>query len=261
MWKCHIRKAFPMDSIISDETVFIVDYSISPDEMRQLLTITKNVIWIDHHKTAIDKYKDFEFDILGIRADGTAACMLTYLYFQHLNKSWKMDQDAVPMSIQLIADWDVWKFEFGDDTRYFMVAFNSYDFHPKSTNWNWLTATADDNDGVEPYLAFIEDGKTMRIFRDGWARDYMSLGFEVEFEGYRCFALNLGRCNSEYFKSVKEKQYDILMAFVFDGSQYSVSLYSTEVDVSEIAKKYGGGGHKKASGFQCKELLFKKQGG
>ena len=30
------------------------------------------------------------------------------------------------------------------------------------------------------------------------------------------------------------------------------------IDCSEIAKKYGGGGHKQAAGFQCKELPFKR---
>jgi uncharacterized protein len=33
-------------------------------------------------------------------------------------------------------------------------------------------------------------------------------------------------------------------------------MYSKTVDVSKIAVKYGGGGHKAASGFQCKELPF-----
>jgi nanoRNase/pAp phosphatase (c-di-AMP/oligoRNAs hydrolase) len=35
-------------------------------------------------------------------------------------------------------------------------------------------------------------------------------------------------------------------------------MYSKVVDVSEIAKRYNGGGHKGASGFQSKELPFKK---
>ena len=60
-------KPFPMESIRKDEQIYIVDYSISPDEMRQLLKITKNVTWIDHHKTAIEKYKDFEYKIRGVR--------------------------------------------------------------------------------------------------------------------------------------------------------------------------------------------------
>ncbi|MDO5845105.1 MAG: DHHA1 domain-containing protein, partial [Methanocorpusculum sp.] len=63
-----------------------------------------------------------------------------------------------------------------------------------------------------------------------------------------------------YFKSLPPDKYEIFIPFVFDGEQYTVSLYSTTVDVSEIAKSFGGGGHKGASGFQCAELPFAKEG-
>jgi nanoRNase/pAp phosphatase (c-di-AMP/oligoRNAs hydrolase) len=97
----------------------------------------------------------------------------------------------------------------------------------------------------------------------------MKLGFETEFEGqstndytyrpYKCFAVNLGHCNSDYFKSLPEGKYDILMPFVFNGEQFIISLYSKTVDVSEIAKKYGGGGHKGAAGFTCYRLPFTRR--
>ena len=32
------------------------------------------------------------------------------------------------------------------------------------------------------------------------------------------------------------------------------------VDVSEIAKKYGGGGHKGAAGFNMDKLIFEEKG-
>jgi oligoribonuclease NrnB/cAMP/cGMP phosphodiesterase (DHH superfamily) len=100
----------------------------------------------------------------------------------------------------------------------------------------------------------------MNRFKDGWAKEYMKLGFETEFEGMKCFAVNLGLCTSDYFKSLPNGEYDVLMPFVFDGNQFIVSMYSTTVDVSEIVKKYGGGGNKGASGFQCYDLPFYKIG-
>ncbi len=252
-------KPFPIESIRKDEQIYIVDYSISPNEMRQLLEITKNVTWIDHHKTAIEKYQDFEHEIRGIRYDGIAGCMLTYCYIHHMTQRGEGDikpfdismVDDAPKFTKLIADWDVWKFDYGDNTRFFITAFNAYDFEPSSNLWDRFLR--------EPECtSFIQAGITMNTFRDGWAKDYMNLGFEVNFEGAKCFAVNLGRCNSEYFKSLPIGKYDVLMPFVYDGNQYTVSLYSTTIDVSEIAKRYGGGGHKGASGFQCRELPFRK---
>jgi len=54
----------------------------------------------------------------------------------------------------------------------------------------------------------------------------------------------------------KINEFDICIGFVFDGLRYTVGLYSQKLDVSEIAKKYGGGGHPGAAGFVCKQLPF-----
>lgn len=79
--------AFPFEKIRPNEQVYIVDYSIMPDEMRKLLEITKDVTWIDHHKSAIERYTDFEIPIRGIRYDGVAGCMLTYCWLHHMTES------------------------------------------------------------------------------------------------------------------------------------------------------------------------------
>jgi len=253
---------FPFDIIQQDEQIYIVDYSIEPQEMLRLLEITKDVTWIDHHKTAIAKYVDFPCDIRGVRVDGVAACMLTYCYLHHMTDrgigtiipfDTSMTEKA-PKFTKLITDWDVWKFEYGNDTRNFITNFNTRDFCPWSSNWDDFFI----NDCERICDIFIRDGAMMNRFRDQWAKEYCRVkGFETVIDGRKAFAMNLGMCNSEYFKSISG--YDILMPFCFDGETWTVSMYSQTVDVSEIAKKYGGGGHKGASGFQCKELPFVKK--
>lgn len=254
-------KPFPLDIIQQDEEVYIVDYSIDPQILDLLMLLkTNNITWIDHHKTAIDKYQILPYTekIRGVRQDGVAACMLTYCYLRHMTtcgtgeikpfEPW-MTEDA-PMFTKLIADWDTWTMKYGDRTKQFITAFNAGDFEPNGKDWLDCPSL--------PTEKMIKAGKAMIEFRDGWARDYLSLGFLTYFEGYKCFALNLGRCNSEYFKTIQLGTYDVYISFVFDGVQYSVSMYSQVVDVSEIAKKYGGGGHKGAAGFICTDLPFSK---
>ena len=256
------EKLFPIDTIHPNEQIYIVDYSISPDEMRELLKITTDVTWIDHHKTAIEKCDGFEYDIRGLRYDGIAACMLTYCYLRHMTdrgfgeiKPFDISMaDDAPRFTKLIADWDVWKFDYGDDTRKFITAFNSYDFRPESEEWNRFCSRKYVLNGVEK---LIEEGAAMIKYRDGWAKSYLErFGFETEFEGLKCFAVNLSNCNSEYFKSLPEGKYDAFMPFAFNGKKWTVSMYSTTHDISDICKKYGGGGHAKAAGFTCVELPF-----
>ena len=53
-------------------------------------------------------------------------------------------------------------------------------------------------------------------------------------------------------------KHDIMIMYGVKPGEIKYSLYSAkdEFDVSEIAKRYGGGGHKGAAGFYSKELLF-----
>ena len=69
---------FPLETIAPGEQVWILDYSIEPSEMRCLLEVTADVTWIDHHKTAIEKYRDFPQLIRGLRRDGTAHGLLLW---------------------------------------------------------------------------------------------------------------------------------------------------------------------------------------
>lgn len=62
----------------------------------------------------------------------------------------------------------------------------------------------------------------------------------------------VGAYGSLAFESVyDESKHDLMVGLSFDGKEWGFSLRTTKenIDVSFIAKKFGGGGHKKASGF------------
>ena len=94
-------------------------------------------------------------------------------------------------------------------------------------------------------------GQAMRI------REYCEeKGFEGELDGHSFFALNLAKIDSHDFDSIDASKYDMLIGFSFNGKEWAYSLRSTTIDCSEVAMKYGGGGHKGASGFSTKELIL-----
>lgn len=83
------------------------------------------------------------------------------------------------------------------------------------------------------------------------------ISFPVTWKGYRCVCINAGGVNSRTFTSIYDPlKYDIMMSFVFNGKHWTVTLYTTHdsVDCSVLAKEMGGGGHKKASGFQTGDI-------
>lgn len=258
-------REFPFDKIKKNETVYIVDYSIEPNEMDKLLEITPNVTWIDHHISAIKKYESYDKEIRGVRYDGVAGYMLTYCYLKHMTDRGigdikpfeeSMTKDA-PMFTKLIADYDVWTFNYGHLTKEFHAGLKSIpNTEPNSNCWLEL------NDPVYGYgatNALIKEGVSRIQYRKETMTHYCeAVGFEVMFNGYKCFAVNMGMMSSDDFVINNIDDYDMLIGFVFNGHEWRYSLRSTKVDCSKVAMLYGGGGHKGAAGFNTKECVLGK---
>jgi len=235
-------KPFPLETVEPDERVWIVDFSIDPLEMSALLARTKHVVWIDHHKTAIEKYADFPEEIAGVREDGTAGCVLAWRHC--------FSNEQLPRAIELVGDRDVWAWVHGQETANFCAGAQMNDTHPHSDFWRVML-----NDSHQ-FVRVCDQGKTVNAYRAQFYADMLkSIGFEATLDGHVCLCLNAARVGSESFGEAIH-DYDFCSSFYFDGQQFTVSLYSEKIDVSEIAKAHGGGGHKGASGFQCEQLPY-----
>lgn len=272
-FKINYGMDFPINSIKKDEIVYIVDYSISPNEMDELLKITKNVIWIDHHKSAIEKYSGYDKKIAGLRYDGMAGCMLTYIYLNYMtDKTGRIINEfdptfakAAPWFTKLIADYDVWAFKYGKITRNFQKGFELYPRDPEEKIWEELLyeeITGIDEKGIlrlNILDKIINKGEIIISYRKRMMAEYCkNKGFEAELDKYKCFAVNMAMINSDDFVIDNVDDYDVLIGFSFDGEKWAYSLRSEKVDCSELASKYGGGGHKGAAGFSSTDFVLNK---
>lgn len=245
MYEMDYTKKFPMDNITRDDIVYMVDFCLEPfEDMLLLRSKCRELVWIDHHVSVMKQHEKYSnIHIAGVRDTSVSACYLTWQYF-HPNK-------VIPLSVAYISDRDIWKFQYGDDTRNFYGGLECIDYLPESYIW-------DDLFSDELTNKLIHDGKTVNKYRKQVYRELVrSFGFITEFEGHKCLACNQGKASSELFESYIG-DYEIMMPFVYEGVSklWRVSLYSKSVDVSAIAEKYKGGGHKYAAGFECLELPF-----
>ena len=232
-------------NIEKNEKIFIVDFSFKPETMNELLKITKNIIWIDHHKTAFEYEKKYSHSIESFLGTKDSGCELTWKYFYH--------DDEMPECVRLIGDFDKWAWKFGERTSFFKEGIRCYKHSPTSAIWEELFN--DDGSYIEK---IIKEGKICLQYRDTINNDYCEqYGFETEFEGHKAFACGFYNFGSEKFGKRIEK-YPILLSFEFNGEKYLIGLYSNQIDVSSIAKKYEGGGHKGAAGFTSDKIPFKK---
>ncbi len=230
---------FPIDRIETDEKIYIVDFSIEPQDMLKLLEITKNVTWIDHHDSAIRKYVDFPHEIDGLRNIDHSGCVLAW---KHIHPD-----ASVPEYIILIGDRDTWQWKYGDRTKFFFAGIEAEDTDPKSMTWCEMQRNPD---------KFVDQGVVIQKYKDRTQQEYIrDCGFWIQFEGHKCYAIN-GRFSSQPISAVAPKA-DIWMPFRYMPKGYwMVCLYSETVEVNKIAERFSfhgeqGGGHKGAAGFEC----------
>ena len=209
----NYKDDFPFDIIKPDEDVVIVDFSLQKEgEFERLLKITDRITWIDHHKTAIEKHRNMQH-LRGLRKDDEAGCVLTWKFYN--------SDKSIPRIVELLGDYDIWAFKFGEDTNKLQAGIRLYGngMPPECSLWeDYFKGIAID--------VLIRDGETALKYRDSY---YQSLikgwSFYVEFEGYKAICCNAGSVSSQLFDSVKE-DYDLMIPFIFDGKQWTVSLYT-----------------------------------
>jgi len=218
--------------------------------MRKLAIHADPLIWIDHHKSAIEEHNEWlkagNDVILGIQRSGTGACQLVWEYL--------FPDKTVPTFIKLLAEYDVWDHS---DPRTLCFQYGMRQFKDTSPENQDLWHSLFD---VEEVQRITEIGGVIIEYQNAENEKYIqACGFETVLDGLKCIAVNKLLTNSMLFTSVWDaKKYDAMLTFGLKNGQWTVSLYSDrdDIDVSGIAKARGGGGHKGAAGFQCKELPF-----
>lgn len=248
------------------------------------------LIWIDHHKTAIDAWPK---NIAGHRIDGVAACRLAWQWFDNVlglkidtsdrsSKEMYVSRSvSEPLAVRLAGEYDIWDkrderaevFQFGLRSR----ELTAHDWSEMLTSRKAtieeiesLVAVGHDKDILNPdgthnpavVWQLLDAGKMLQKYQQRNDAGAMKRSFMVEWEGLKFIAITQTSFNSLTFaaKDIPETGHDALLGCYFDGKLWNVSLYhakhNTSIDLSEIAKKHGGGGHRGACGFRTEKLPF-----
>lgn len=152
--------------------------------------------------------------------------------------------EPIPFLLKIIEDMDLHRLNIPEteDLHEWMELFDfSFD------TFDRLMAQLEDSRELEKAL---EQGALLRQYREKEVeRLVANTAVQVRIEGHRAGAVNTELFHSEAANALAEK-YGIGIAWRVRPHGTYVSLRSTgEVDVSELAEHYGGGGHAKSAGF------------
>ena len=243
---------FPWQTIEEREIVFMVDFSLQPFSLMERLNSRCKLIWIDHHKTAIDAAHEAGFLAYEQNLEvGMAGCELTW---EHLYPDISM-----PVPVRLLGRYDVW--DLTGDVLEFQYGMRLHkDTLPESKIWSHALSF-----DIPFVRTTIDSGSMILKYQQSQSAKYAkACAFDTEIDGLPAIAMNVGMANSQMFESVFDlEKHKVMMPFVWKDGKWTVSLYTvseTGIDVGLIAKSFGGGGHKQAAGFQCNELPFSIKG-
>jgi len=272
-------ETIPWDKL-TGQNVVMVDFSFQPwTEMLRLMREAKHLVWLDHHKTALEEARNYVQDkgvntinfekrlrFLDTRMevvleDGRAGCELTWEYF--------FPGRLEPLIVHHIGRYDVWDHKEAD-TKYVRAGLLIRDIDPHAYWWQWVLASEYFSDDHNPsFKSIVSDGMVIRKFQSAeWERACKNIRI-VQVNPQRCgwtgigrdsgpirIALLNARGNFDVFESLDPTSFDIGALFSWTGHHWSISLYThtEDIDVGAFAKLHGGGGHRKAAGFQTPKL-------
>lgn len=269
----NYNDSFPWEDITSEDIVIMTDFSLQPFDkyMPRLNRTCKKLIWIDHHKSAIEeeqKWLDMNPDIgpiEGIRSQIEAACELAW--------KWFFPHKDLPKAVYHLGRYDVWNWETHKDCLEFQMGMRLFDFlNPIDWEKNeckglykWRTLLGrEDPDILSLEIAkIIKNGEIIIQYRSNkMSMQSKELAFMTELSGLPVIAANIGLTNSQFFDSVLDRypEAKAVMTFHYRKKCWNISLYGIESrdtpDLGAIAKTYGGGGHHGAAGFNWYEQIL-----
>lgn len=245
-------KQFKMEDII------MIDITFPIDKLLELASISRTLTVIDHH---ISFKKDFELSwtnevkefpavnkwgsIDYIYKDRAAACEIGWEFL--------FPDKPIPFAVTLLGRYDTWRQEEGnwdEETLPYQYGMRNICSSVETFPAYLLTKYTSSAD----LLSIIWDGQTILSYQQ--QQDRMACersAFEAVIDGHKAICLNTRAFSSNTMKSVYNPEvHDVMLGFEFTGTKWSVSLRGDKphIDVSLIAKKRGGGGHKAAAGFE-----------
>lgn len=229
---------------VTGRTVYVLDFSYPREVMEQMDTLAEWLVVLDHHKTAEAACEGLEFCKFDMERSG---CRMTWDWF-FLN--W-----PVPEWILRIEDRDLWRWKY-DDTAFVHAYVASLPMTFES--WDEISVIELDD--------LVEHGRSIRQYIETYIEKAAQEARVVSFGGHTVVAVNVPYQNASEMGSYLLERFssaDYGMGYFqrADGRwQYSLRSRSG-FDVSEVAKRFGGGGHAGAAGFETALLLDCLSGG
>lgn len=253
------------DWVPGEVTLFIVDFSVPNEDLARLMEAFHQVIWIDHHQGAIDRYLQNGKSLYDSRTDpdsvvsedGHVIILDTRRSGAYLTHQYLFGK--VPFLIELLDDYDRWQFKVE-----YSKAFQRYLWTrtPWSiSDWKMLEERVED---IVQWERVVELGQVLTLDHTRKVSDLVKKGKMLctipvphEFGSTRVEQVVQGMAaNCPPFLSsdvghalaVESGTFGLCWFLTQDGLVKLSFRSNSDFDVNQLAQAFGGAGHPRASG-------------
>jgi oligoribonuclease NrnB/cAMP/cGMP phosphodiesterase (DHH superfamily) len=209
----------------------VLDFSYDNQTTKGLIARASDLLIIDHHKTAMVELHDISCTRFDMNHSGA---MLAWKFF-HPGKE-------PPRLIRLIEDRDLWKWEI-PYSKEFSASFDMVKHDFEEFDKYLDDSAVDDAQERGAYILAYSKTVISKIAKNAVSR---------KLDGKDVLVVNSPHWMSEIGAALSPRcDFALIWYHDHETRQVKVSLraHHDDSDVSEIAKRFGGGGHRKASGF------------
>ncbi len=218
------------------DVIYMLDFSIKKSDMLKQLKIASKIIVVDHHENIAKQLTSIKEDNFEITYDkNKSGATLSWAYF-HKSKP--------PKILEHIQDYDIWAFKI-PKTKEVSIWLQKHIYDPKNKSFK-------DLDKIPDIKKIYSEGAILLDAEDKEIEEILKKTYEVEFEGKIIGVVDYDEHYSKLGNKLAEK-YPFGVVRGNDPKNKDQYVYGIRsigsFDVSAIARKYGGNGHKNSAGF------------
>ena len=217
---------------LKNKEIYLLDFTYFGEALEKLIRENK-VTTIDHHVSAETAVKTAPQYVFNLDHSGAA---LAWKFF-HPKK-------PTPYLIKYVEAGDLWRFTLPNSNMIRKVV-DTKPFDMKV--WDKMARYLEKPSYRKQ---FAIKGKAMIIFEEAEVKKLIAKAEIANFENQEIWVVNSATFRSEVGGMLSKKGPHVVLIWNYYKEKIYVSLRSNgSIDVSKLAKKYGGGGHTVAAGF------------
>lgn len=218
---------------VDGRDVVIVDFSYPRAVLVEMRERARSLLVLDHHKSAEEDLRGLPFVVFDMDRSGAG---LTWDHFFPLEDR--------PWLVSYVEDRDLWRWAL-PESRAVSAHLRTVPFELEA----WTAVSLEDE------ATAAARGRAILAFVDAQVRGHVERATPAQLGGFVVPVVNATAVMSEVGNELARSApfaatYSIAPDGTFQYSLRSRAENPEHVDVSEVAKRYGGGGHRHAAGFR-----------